>query len=403
VFSMSIKLTITEGPHQGKEFIFDKHDTFLVGRSKDAHFQLNDDDPYFSRKHFVLEVNPPRCRLMDLKSRNGIKVNNKSVNIAELNDGDSIQGGSTVFKVSINKPELDELSTLVQATPDSVTSDYHSEITPQIPGFSIVKELGRGGMGVVYHAVRFKDKQHAALKIIQPCTGTSRKSITQFKREAEILSQLNHHRIVRLLETGEHQGILYLAMEYVEGNDAHHLIKKEGMLSCSTAVRIICQALSGLAHAHEQGYVHRDIKPSNLLIGVNQGKREVKVADFGLARAFEASKLSGLTLQGEMGGTPAFMPPEQITHYREVKPAADQYSTAATLYYLLTGKYLFDFPVDMAGKLAMILLDPPVPVNERRAEIPEGLAQVIHRALQKEPSQRFENTKTFRSALVPYA
>ena len=98
---MNVTLTVTAGPHAGREFAFDRHDTFLVGRAKDAHLQLSYDDPYFSRRHFVVEVNPPRVRVMDLNSRNGIAVNGQKVRTADLNDGDELQAGHTVFRVGV--------------------------------------------------------------------------------------------------------------------------------------------------------------------------------------------------------------------------------------------------------------------------------------------------------------
>jgi serine/threonine-protein kinase len=164
-----------------------------------------------------------------------------------------------------------------------------------------------------------------------------------------------------------------------------------------------CQALAGLAHAHAAGFVHRDVKPQNLLVGRGRGSRVVKVADFGLARAFETSGLSGLTLHGEVGGTPAFMAPEQVTHYREVRPAADQYSAAATLYYLLTGKYAFEFPQDVGARLVVVLTDTPVPIRARRPDLPAGLADAVHKAMARDPADRYPDVITFRSALLPFA
>src|SRR5205809_6558238 len=109
---MNVTLTVTAGPHAGREFAFDRHDTFLVGRSKDAHFQLSYDDPYFSRRHFLVEVNPPRCRLIDLNSRNGTLLNGARVRMAEVADGDEIGAGHTVFKVCVLAREPDDLETV---------------------------------------------------------------------------------------------------------------------------------------------------------------------------------------------------------------------------------------------------------------------------------------------------
>jgi serine/threonine-protein kinase len=115
------------------------------------------------------------------------------------------------------------------------------------------------------------------------------------------------------------------------------------------------------------------------------------------------SGLSGLTLNGEVGGTPAFIAPEQVTHYREVKPAADQYSAAATLYYLLTGTYTYDFPPDVGARLIMVLTDPPVPILARRPDLPAGLAEVVHRGMARDPADRYPDVTAFRAALLPFA
>jgi len=181
------------------------------------------------------------------------------------------------------------------------------------------------------------------------------------------------------------------------------LLAEKGALSVRTGVRIMCQMLAGLQHAHEQGFVHRDIKPGNMLIHSENGKKTTKLADFGLARAYESSQLSGLTMQGEVGGTPAFLPPEQITHYRTVRPAADQYSAAATLYTLLTQRFVYDLPSGIPQQLIHISLEDPIHICDRRNDIPRGLADVIHKALKREPSERYADVKEFRTALLAFA
>jgi serine/threonine-protein kinase len=163
-------------------------------------------------------------------------------------------------------------------------------------------------------------------------------------------------------------------------------------------------ALAGLAHAHALGFVHRDVKPSNVMLAELGGrKRGVKLTDFGLARVYEDSRLSGLTLTGDMGGTPAFMPPEQILDFRNVGPAADIYGTAATLYYLLTGKYTFDFTEDQVQAFGLILEGEPVPLRGRRPEVPEGLAAVVHQCLAKDPADRAPSAGAFAEGLLAFA
>ena len=202
------------------------------------------------------------------------------------------------------------------------------------------------------------------------------------------------------LDVGQANGQLYFVSEYVPGTDAAQVLKKTGPLPLRTAVSMVSQLLKGLEYAHDMGLVHRNIKPANMLLQQHDQGGEVKLADFGLARVYQASHLSGLSLTGATAGSAAFMPPEQITHYREANPPADQYSAAATLYNLLTGKYVYDVSDAVAQQFAKILHDKPVPIRKRRQDIPEALADVIHKALERKPKDRFADVKEFRKALL---
>jgi serine/threonine-protein kinase len=259
-------------------------------------------------------------------------------------------------------------------------------------------------MGVVYLAVRIADGKPAAVKTIQPAACDDPGAVQRFLREADILRQLDHPHIVTWREVGESAGLLWFAMDYIAGIDADALLQREGPLAVGRAVALLRQALDGLGHAHERGFVHRDVKPSNLLVAGEGGREVVRVADFGLARLYQASQLSGLTLAGDVGGTPAFMPPEQITAYRDACPASDQYSAAATLYTLLTGAHAHDFRGhDLAGKFLAILHEDAVPIRRRRPDLPEGLALVIHRALERDSARRWPDVRAFAAVLAPFA
>jgi serine/threonine-protein kinase len=192
-------------------------------------------------------------------------------------------------------------------------------------------------------------------------------------------------------------------MDYVRGTDAAALLKREGPLPVGRAVRLVCPMLDALAYAHRKRFVHRDLKPANLLITQEADEEVVRLADFGLARVYQASQLSGLTVTGEGGITIAFMPPEQVGNFRDVQPAADQYAAAATLYNLLTDRYVFDLPRETSRQISMVLQDDPVPVRQRRPELPAELAAVLHRALAKEPEDRFPDVQAFREHLAPWA
>ena len=133
------------------------------------------------------------------------------------------------------------------------------------------------------------------------------------------------------------------------------------------------------------------------------GREEVRLADFGLARVYQASHLSGLTVTGDIGGTLAFIAPEQITHYREAKPPVDQYAAAATLYNLLTGQYIYDLPREIPRQLALILNEDAVPITDRRAGLPSALAAVVHKGLARDPGDRHPDVKAFHDALQPFS
>ncbi len=418
---MQIVLTVIAGPHLGQAFAFDRHDHFLVGRAKQAHFRLPEKDPYFSRLQFMVEVNPPACRLVDMGSRNGTLVNGKRVPAHDLKHGDRIQAGETVLRVTIDRGESgddvdtalrkDDVPTFIGIPEDSLpgpsaaSTDLRASNAElmagwQPPGFEIEELIGSGGMGVVYRARRLVDSQLVAIKAIKPAMAGSPTEFHRFLREIEVLGQLDHPHIVRLIEAGEAGGLLYFAMDYVEGLDAEVWLRKQsGPVPVATAIRLMLPVLKALDHAHQRGFVHRDVKPRNILLARDGKTLRVQLADFGLARMYQESKLSGLTLTGNILGTPKFMAPEQITDARQSLPASDQYSAAATLYRLLTGSFTHDFSANLQESLRQILLDPPVRLLERRADLPGELADVVERALAKEPGERFGSVGEFAEAL----
>lgn len=410
---MRITLSVIAGPHKGQEFTFARHDTFLVGRSRHAHFQLPAKDKYFSRIHFMIEMNPPQCRLVDMGSHNGTYVNGVKVLAADLKDGDQIRAGHTILKLAVHPEGSDvEIPTgghaavTVSAAAETQTAPAENgrvPLQPEIPGLTFDRELGRGGMGVVYLATRQADGTRVAVKVIVPAVTGSQGQVERFLTEARQLLDLNHPHIVRFRDLGEHRGVLYFVMDYVDGTDAARLVLSEGQLKIRRALRLANHMLLALEYAHARGVVHRDIKPANLLIGRRDDREYGFLADFGLARVYQESQLSGLTMTGDVAGAGRFLAPEQITNYRIAEPPADQYAAAATLYYLLTGKQVYDLPKEIHRQFSMILQQQPVPIAQRRSDIPPELAAVIHKALSRNPAHRFADVAAFRQALIKAA
>ena len=272
-----------------------------------------------------------------------------------------------------------------------------------VPHYTTLRELGRGAMGVVYQARHNQTGQMVALKLIIPETATTRSAIDRFLREMSVISQLRHPNIVEWYEQGMTRGQFWFAMEYVTGTNLEALAKEDpGRYPTTQACRLTCQILKGLEQAHRLGFVHRDIKPENILIAQAPEGLLAKISDFGLAKSFRGVGLSGLTFSGEMRGTVPFMPPEQMLDFKTVTPLADLYATAATLYYLLTCQYIYDEPADGGDLIRMLLEEQPMPIRNRRPDVPAPLAAVIEKCLARDPKERFTDATSMRKALKPF-
>ena len=402
---MKLVLEVIAGPHQGKRFEFDGHENFLVGRAPDTHLQLSD-DPHFSRHHFLLELNPPRCLLKDLNSRNGTFVNSRRVDSYYLEDGDIISGGRTRVRFRLIRTPDD--SDIVErpksdgSKADVLSSEQNLDTFQPLPDYALVRKIGEGKMGTVYHARHRESGKDYAVKIITPESSASPNAVNRFLREVSVLSQLNHPRIVHLHETGSASGMLFFVMDFVETVNIRDVLAGHSEpFKRRTYAAIIAQVLEGLQHAHSQGFVHRDIKPGNILLSRSGDMLHVKLADFGLAKNYSNAGLSGMTLEGELLGTCAFMPPEQILYARDIKPAADIYSCGATLYYHIANNYPHLYQPDK-HPLATVLEDDPVPIVTRVMDLPQGLAEIIHTALARRPEDRFPSAEAMRQALLPF-
>ena len=421
---MQLVLEVLEGPHAGAVFQFDRHDTFVAGRAETAHLCLRD-DPHFSRHHFLLEFDPPHCYLRDLGSRNGTFVNGERVKQSFLNNGDIISGGRTriQFQVQAADGPLAHSSvtclacgkTALQtvAQPED-TNQTHSYVCPTcrdiiqqqpqpLAGYELIRQIGKGGMGIVYLARKMSTGRPVAVKLVVPEAATSQQTIQFFLREISIQSQLHHPCIVRFHEAGMAHGQFFIVMDYVENVDLARLLAKRPIpFRVKTACGIMCHVLEGLHYAHHRAIVHRDIKPSNILVSQAGNKLRAKLADFGVAKNYENVGFSGITRVGEVRGSLAYMAPEQVINCRLARPSADIYSAGATLYFFLTNHRPHDYP-SARDPHSVVLDDEPVPLKERCPALPSGLPEIVHRALAKSPEDRFSSAKEMRTKLLPFA
>jgi eukaryotic-like serine/threonine-protein kinase len=270
--------------------------------------------------------------------------------------------------------------------------------TGEIPGYRVREMLGQGGMGAVYLATRERDGASVAIKIMLSKVAVDEQSREAFHREITMTKRLRHPNIVELYEQGSAGAGFYFVMEYCPGGCLDSLRRERGgSLALGEALPIILQALEGLAYAHGQGIVHRDIKPQNILLTSKTGGL-AKIADMGLAKNFEKAGFSGMTLTGSAGGTPLFMPKEQVVNFKYVNPASDVWSMAATLYALLTGSSPYQINRGDAP-LEAVLKGRVVPIRDRDEGIPPRLAEVIDRALAVEVGARYQGAGQFLEAL----
>src|SRR5439155_16024433 len=242
-------------------------------------------------------------------------------------------------------------------------------------------------------AVREAGGEVIAVKTILPAVAPTPAAVGRFCREADVLGRLAHPNVVGYRGSGAAGPLLYVVMEYVAGETASAVVARDGPLPPGRVLGWAGQLLDALSYAHESGFVHRDVKPGNLLVAAGAAGEVVKLSDFGLARAYQGSGLSGLTTDGSAGGTPAYMPPEQVTDFRRARPAADQYAAAATLFHLLTGSGVYE-PAETAGEaLGRILSAEPIPLRPGAPPLPDPFGPVIRRALARDPAARFPDCR----------
>ncbi len=440
---MDLTLTVVAGPYTGQVFTFNRYDRFLVGRSPLAHFRLRsgqDKVRRVSRLHFLLEVSPPQARLHDLGSHNGTFVNGQRVTAHDLHHGNEIKVAESVLRVGVSEDQVEEtqawalgaavgllpssqaplapvppprllsgLCACCNATPAEADQPVchlcqdRAPATQPIPGYLLLRELGRGPTGVVHLALRQADHALLTVKVLTP-TGSIRPGlIDRFLRDMHILRSLEHNHIVPVRDVGLAGDLLYLAADCVVGRSAGQLVKQNGPLPVRAAVRIAIQILQALEYAHARKMVHRGIKPANVLLDIDGPQMKVMLADFGVAHAYRTSQLAGLTLEQEAAGTLGFLAPEEITNYHGVQASGDQYSAAASLYFLLTGRCGVDLAGYLAHQVDKLLKSDPEQIRNLRADLPEDLALVIHQALERDPRKRFPNVLHFRMALRPFA
>ena len=266
--------------------------------------------------------------------------------------------------------------------------------------YHVLKKLGEGGMGQVYLAEHVKMGRKSAVKVMNPGMVNDADAISRFNREAANASRINHPNVAGIYDFGETaEGLIYLAMEFIEGESLTSLVEKSGALAPARAANIAQQAAAGLQVAHDMGIVHRDLKPDNIMIAKNRdGSDCVKVVDFGIAKAAGAENQK-VTKTGLVVGTPEYMSPEQLAGDK-LDGRSDVYSLALVAFNMFTGA--LPFPSETAQEsMIMRLTDEPKSLAEMKPDTiwPPAVQSVMRRALKRRASERYQKAEDFGNAL----
>jgi serine/threonine protein kinase len=272
----------------------------------------------------------------------------------------------------------------------------HGEQTvPDVPGYRIERQLGRGSMGVVYLAEDVRLRRKVALKILAPTLADDELFRARFDRESQSAATLDHPNIVPIYAAGEAGGLLYIAMRYLGGGDLKALIENNGPLSLEQAVSAIASVAEALDAAHAQGMIHRDVKPANILIDARNGQEHYYLSDFGITKIVSSGR--SLTSTGQIVGTVGYLAPEQIQG-KPVDGRADLYALGCVLYHCLTGTVPFPREETAALMWAHVYDEPP-PVTDRRPDLPPQIDHIVAMTMAKQPEERYGSCRELALAL----
>jgi serine/threonine-protein kinase len=274
--------------------------------------------------------------------------------------------------------------------PTAPRSTPAPDLTGRILGdYQLLRRLGVGGMGQVYLARQLSLKREVAIKLLRDDLAASSLALKRFEAEAQAVARLNHANIVHIHQIGEHEGLRFMALEYVDGRNLRDHLARKGPPDLPIALSIMRQVALALQNAHNHGIVHRDIKPENILV---TRKVEVKVTDFGLSRFFAGEQpATHLTQSGVTMGTPLYMSPEQVQG-KPVDHRSDIYSFGVTSYHLLSGEPPFRGATAFDVALKHVQ-EAPRPLAELRPDLPADLCAIVQKMMAKNPDERYQSAR----------
>ncbi len=359
---MTLRLTVETGPNAGASLALDRNTPTTVGSGPDCALRL--DAPGVAAQHCVIKA--LRDQGFGVKAlAGGVRLNGAEIEAAALKDGDVLEVGATRIRYGEAK----------------------AAIGPNIAGFRILRELGRGGMGAVYLAEQESLNRQVALKVLDKRLTEYPQFVVRFVAEARAAAKLAHPNVVHVFDVNEHEGVHCYAMELMHEGSLEAWLKKNGRMPTERAMQVVADAASGLAYAESLGIVHRDIKPDNLMLDQHG---TVKIADLGLAFADQEP--------GEqVTGTPHFMAPEQVLR-KPIDHRTDLYALGCTFYRLVTGRTPFRGQT-VKDILRAQVKDEAEPAHKVESDVPVEVSAIIQKLMQKEPADRFQSANELLAQL----
>ena len=258
--------------------------------------------------------------------------------------------------------------------------------------YRLIELLGEGGMALVYRAHDDLLDRGVAVKVLRPGFAADPEFISRFRQEARAAASLHHPNIATVYDTGTDDGVDFIVMQLVDGEDLEHILERDGRVPLNVGLRIVVDVARALQAAHERGIVHRDVKPANVL--VDRGG-DVRVVDFGIARAADAAV--GITTAGVILGSAQYVSPEQVAG-GQITPSSDIYSLGVVLYESITGRRPFDGPSPAAVALERLHIR-PAPPSAVAHDLPQAIDALVLRALERDPGARYPSAGDFAAAL----